>query len=123
MIFYEADCQENIIVSYENKGKFGKHNVYNLERIVKSDNSIAMIDIYENNRKKYIILSSLNRDDFDSINIMNKSTNKILEEIDLKNISEEDFNINELNEKSVVIEYIPKSNIEIKLELNKKSGN
>ena len=85
-IFYESDCQENIIVSYENKGKFGKHNVYNLERIVKSDNSIAMIDIYENNRKKYIILSSLNRDDFDSINIMNKSTNKILEEIDLKNI-------------------------------------
>lgn len=120
LIFYESDCQENIIVSYENKGKFGKHNVYNLERIVKSDNSIAMIDIYENNRKKYIILSSLNRDDFDSINIMNKSTNKILEEIDLKNISEEDFNINELNEKSVVIEYIPKSNIEIKLELNKK---
>ena len=43
--------------------------------------------------------------------------------LDLKNISEEDFNINELNEKSVVIEYIPKSNIEIKLELNKKSGN
>lgn len=123
LIFYEADCQENIIVSYENKGKFGKYNVYNLERIVKSDNSIAMIDIYENNRKKYIILSSLNRDDFDSINIVNKSTNKILEEIDLKNISEEDFNINELNEKSVVIEYIPKSNIEIKLELNKKSGN
>ncbi len=58
LMFYEVNSGENIIVSYENKGKFGKYKVFNLERIIKSDNSIAMIDIYDNNRRRYIILSS-----------------------------------------------------------------
>lgn len=123
LMFYKADDYENIIVDYENKGSFGKHKIFNLERIIKSKNSISMIDIYDNNKRKYVILSGLDREEFSSINIISKKTDKILEQIDLGNLPKDEFNIAELSSNSIVLEYTPKSDIEIKLELNKKSGN
>lgn len=123
LIFYEINTNENMIVYYDNISYLGKYRVFRLDRIVKSDNSIVMIDIYDNNRRKYIILSSLDKDEFSSINIVSKSTNKILEQIDLENISEYEFKVEELDDESIVLEYIPKADVEVKLELNKKSGN
>lgn len=123
LIFYEINTNENMIVYYDNINYLGKYRVFRLDRIVKSDNSIVMIDIYDNNRRKYIILSSLDKDEFSSINIVSKSTNKILEQIDLENISEYEFKVEELDDESIVLEYIPKADVEVKLELNKKSGN
>lgn len=122
LVVYEVDGDENIIVDYENEGKFGKYDVFNLKRIIKSDKSVAMIDIYDNSRRKYIILSSLDHNEFSSINIVNKSTDKILDEIYLEDISKEDFKIEKLNDKSTILEYIPKADVELRLELNKKSG-
>lgn len=123
LIFYEINTNENMIVYYDNINYLGKYRVFRLDRIVKSDNSIVMIDIYDNNRRKYIVLSSLDKDEFSSINIVSKSTNKILEQIDLENISEYEFKVEELDDESIVLEYIPKADVEVKLELNKKSGN
>ncbi|MBM6839842.1 hypothetical protein H9X77_16910, partial [Clostridium saudiense] len=94
-----------MIVYYDNINYLGKYRVFRLDRIVKSDNSIVMIDIYDNNRRKYIVLSSLDKDEFSSINIVSKSTNKILEQIDLENISEYEFKVEELDDESIVLEY------------------
>lgn len=123
LIFYKINANDNIIVHYENITELGKYKLFSMDRVVKSDNSIAMIDVYDNNRRKYIILSSLDKDEFTSINIVSKTTNKILEQIELEKSSENELKIEELDDKSIVLEYIPQANVELKLELNKKSGN
>ena len=123
LIFYKINANDNIIVHYENITELGKYKLFSMDRVVKSDNSIAMIDVYDNNRRKYIILSSLDKDEFTSINIVSTTTNKILEQIELEKSSEDEFKIEELDDKSIMLEYIPKANVELKLELNKKSGN
>lgn len=123
LIFYKINANDNIIVYYENITELGKYKLFSMDRVVKSDNSIAMIDVYDNNRRKYIILSSLDKDEFTSINIVSKTTNKILEQIELEKSSENELKIEELDDKSIVLEYIPQANVELKLELNKKSGN
>lgn len=123
LIFYKINNNDNMIVYYQNVTELGKYKVFSMDRVVKSDNSIAMIDVYDNNRRKYIILSSLDKDEFTSINIVSTTTNKILEQIELEKSSEDEFKIEELDDKSIMLEYIPKANVELKLELNKKSGN
>ncbi|MBC5628387.1 hypothetical protein H8S20_05700 [Clostridium sp. NSJ-6] len=123
LIFYKINTNDNMIVYYENVTELGKYKVFSMDRVIKSDNSIAMIDVYDNNRRKYIILSSLDKDEFTSINIVSTTTNKILEQIELEKSSEDEFKIEELDDKSIMLEYIPKANVELKLELNKKSGN
>ena len=123
LIFYKINANDNIIVHYENITELGKYKLFSMDRVVKSDNSITMIDVYDNNRRKYIILSSLDKDEFTSINIVSKTTNKILEQIELEKSSENELKIEELDDKSIVLEYIPQANVELKLELNKKSGN
>ena len=123
LIFYKINTNDNMIVYYENVTELGKYKVFSMDRVIKSDNSIAMIDVYDNNRRKYIILSSLDKDEFTSINIVSTTTNKILEQIELEKSSEDEFKIEELDDKSIMLEYIPQANVELKLELNKKSGN
>lgn len=124
--FYKINNSENneyLIVEYVEKGNLGAHKIYNLKRIVKGDNSVAMIAINDGNRNKCIILSALDNKEYSSINILNKNTDEILDKISLEENELGKYEVKDLGNNLRVLEYIPKAYVDMKLEVIKKSGN
>lgn len=124
--FYKINNSENneyLIVEYEKKGNLGAHKIYNLKRIVKGDNSVAMIAINDGNRNKCIILSALDNKEYSSINILNKNTDELLDKISLEENELGKYEVKDLGNNLRVLEYIPKAYVDMKLEVIKKSGN
>lgn len=126
LYFYKINNSENneyLIVEYVEKGNLGAHKIYNLKRIVKGDNSVAMIAINDGNRNKCIILSALDNKEYSSINILNKNTDEILDKISLEENELGKYEVKDLGNNLRVLEYIPKAYVDMKLEVIKKSGN
>lgn len=126
LVFYKINNSKNgeyIIAEYEKKGNLGSHKVLNLKRIVKGDNSVVMIEINDGNRNKCIILSALDNEEYSAINILNKDTDEILDEIILEDEEIKNYEIKDLGNEVIVIEYIPKAYVDMKLEVLKRSGN
>ena len=105
------------------KGNLGAHKIYNLKRIVKGDNSVAMIAINDGNRNKCIILSALDNKEYSSINILNKNTDELLDKISLEENELGKYEVKDLGNNLRVLEYVPKAYVDMKLEVIKKSGN
>lgn len=126
LYFYKINNSENneyLIVEYVEKGNLGAHKIYNLKRIVKGDNSVAMIAINDGNRNKCIILSALDNKEYSSINILNKNTDEILDKISLEENELGKYEVKDLGNNLRVLEYVPKAYVDMKLEVIKKSGN
>ena len=126
LYFYKINNSENneyLIVEYVEKGNLVAHKIYNLKRIVKGDNSVAMIAINDGNRNKCIILSALDNKEYSSINILNKNTDEILDKISLEENELGKYEVKDLGNNLRVLEYIPKAYVDMKLEVIKKSGN
>lgn len=126
LYFYKINNSENneyLIVEYVEKGNLGAHKIYNLKRIVKGDNSVAMIAINDGNRNKCIILSALDNKEYSSINILNKNTDELLDKISLEENELGKYEVKDLGNNLRVLEYVPKAYVDMKLEVIKKSGN
>lgn len=117
----EEDSEDQCIIAKYNKGfSFGKHKVLNLDKIIKSSNSVAMMELLDDN-DEYIILISTESGKYESINIVSGSDNEVLETIELTDEGIESKGGEKLSNEIYLLGYKNNDRKEIGIELVKKS--
>ena len=110
------------IAKYKECFNLGSHKVLNLDKIIKASNSVAMIELSEENNHEFLILVSLDEDKYESLNIVSLNNNdEILENSELTSEGVETFGGELLKDNVYLLKYKADEYMEIGIELVKKS--
>ena len=116
-----GDENQCVIAKYKESFDLGKHKVLNLDKIIKSSNSVAMLDLSESSDNDLVILISTDEDKYEGINIVSLSNDEVLENIGLTEDGIDSFGGEILKDNIYLLQYNAEQNKEIGIELVKKS--
>lgn len=124
LAFFDVkDSEDNqcIIAKYKESFNLGKNKVLSLDKIIKSSNSVAMMDIEAGDANDYLILISTEDGIYESINIVSDSSDEIIATIDLTDEGVESFGGEKLKDNMYLMQYTDNTLREMGIELVKKS--
>lgn len=122
-LFY-IDGEEDgqcLIAKYSEKFNLGKNKVLNLDKVIKSSNSVVMLDLSSETNKEYIILISNKDDKYEEVNIVTSSSGEIIDNIELSDEGMQEVNGEKIDDYIYYIKYEPEIQGNIGIELVKKS--
>ena len=122
--FCIKDSGENqyAIAKYKECFNLGSHKVLNLDKIIKGSNSVAMLELSEENNNEFVILISSDADKYEGLNIVSLNNNEeVLENIELTTEGMESFGGELLKDNVYLLTYKADEYKEIGIELVKKS--
>ncbi|WP_297714443.1 hypothetical protein [Clostridium sp.] len=121
--FYIKDNNENqcVIAKYKECFNLGSHTVLNLDKVIKGSNSVAMVDLSEDNNNDLLILISADEDKYESLNIVSLNDEEVLDNITLTDEGIKEFGGELLKDNIYLLQYKADEYKEIGIELVKKS--
>lgn len=117
----DGDENQCVIAKYKESFDLGNHKVLNLDKIIKSGNSVAMLDLSESKDNELIILISTDKDMYEGINIVSLNDDEVLENIGLTDEGIDTFGGEVLKDNVYLLQYNSDEHKEIGIELVKKS--
>ena len=117
----DGDENQCVIAKYKESFDLGNHKVLNLDKIIKSGNSVAMLDLSESKDNELIILISTDKDMYEGINIVSLNDDEVLENIGLIDEGIDTFGGEVLKDNVYLLQYNSDEHKEIGIELVKKS--
>lgn len=113
----ESQCT---IATYTMDKKIGKHNVYNLHKIMKSSNSVSMVEAEVNGDSEYLTLLSTATGEYESINILSATSQEVIDNITLTDEGIEQIGGKKVKENIYIIDYKPENGEKVSVELVRK---
>lgn len=121
--FSIKDNDENqcVIAKYKKCFNLGSHRVLNLDKVIKGSNSVAMVNLAEENSNDFVILISTDEDKYESLNIVSLNNEKVLDNIILTDEGIAEFGGELLKDNVYLLQYTADEYKDIGIELVKKS--
>lgn len=121
--FSIKDNNENqcVIAKYKECFNLGSHTVLNLDKVIKGSNSVAMVELSEENNNDFLILVSNDEDKYESLNIISLNNEEVLDNITLTDEGIKEFGGELLKDNIYLLQYKADEYKEIGIELVKKS--
>lgn len=121
--FSIKDNNENqcVIAKYKECFNLGSHTVLNLDKVIKGSNSVAMVELSEENNSDFLILVSNDEDKYESLNIISLNNEEVLDNITLTDEGIKEFGGEILKDNIYLLQYKADEYKEFGIELVKKS--
>ena len=121
--FSIKDNNENqcVIAKYKECFNLGSHTVLNLDKVIKGSNSVAMVELSEENNNDFLILVSNDEDKYESLNIISLNNEEVLDNITLTDKGIKEFGGELLKDNIYLLQYKADEYKEFGIELVKKS--
>ncbi|WP_370830536.1 hypothetical protein [Clostridium sp.] len=121
--FSIKDNNENqcVIAKYKECFNLGSHTVLNLDKVIKGSNSVAMVELSEENNSDFLILVSNDEDKYESLNIISLNNEEVLDNITLTDEGIKEFGGDLLKDNIYLLQYKADEYKEFGIELVKKS--
>lgn len=121
--FSIKDNNENqcVIAKYKECFNLGSHTVLNLDKVIKGSNSVAMVELSEENNNDFLILVSNDEDKYESLNIISLNNEEVLDNITLTDEGIKEFGGELLKDNIYLLQYKADEYKEFGIELVKKS--
>ena len=121
--FSIKDNNENqcVIAKYKECFNLGSHTVLNLDKVIKGSNSVAMVELAEENNSDFLILVSNDEDKYESLNIISLNNEEVLDNITLTDEGIKEFGGEILKDNIYLLQYKADEYKEFGIELVKKS--
>ena len=110
-----------VIAKYKECFNLGSHTVLNLDKVIKGSNSVAMVNLDEENNNDFLILVSNDEDKYESLNIISLNNEEVLDNITLTDEGIKEFGGELLKDNIYLLQYKADEYKEIGIELVKKS--
>ena len=110
-----------VIAKYKECFNLGSHTVLNLDKVIKGSNSVAMVNLDEENNNDFLILVSNDEDKYESLNIISLNNEEVLDNITLTDEGIAEFGGELLKDNIYLLQYKADEYKEIGIELVKKS--
>lgn len=124
LVFFSIkDNNENqcVIAKYKECFNLGSHTVLNLDKVIKGSNSVAMVELSEENNNDFLILVSNDEDKYESLNIISLNNEEVLDNITLTDEGIKEFGGELLKDNIYLLQYKADEYKEFGIELVKKS--
>ena len=110
-----------VIAKYKKCFNLGNHKVLNVNKVIKGSNSVAMVNLAEENNNDFIILISSDKDKYESLNIVSLNNEEVLDNIILTDEGIAEFGGEVLKDNVYLLKYTADEYKEIGIELVNKS--
>ena len=110
-----------VIAKYKECFNLGSHTVLNLDKVIKGSNSVAMVELSEENNNDFLILVSNDEDKYESLNIISLNNEEVLDNITLTDEGIKEFGGELLKDNIYLLQYKADEYKEFGIELVKKS--
>ncbi|MDO5779778.1 MAG: hypothetical protein Q4Q02_04555 [Clostridium sp.] len=117
----DSNEKQCVIAKYKECFNLGSHRVLNLEKVIKGSNSVAMVNLAEENNNDFLILISTDEDKYESLNIVSLNNEEVLDNIILTDEGIAEFGGEVLKDNVYLLQYTADEYKEIGIELVKKS--